>query len=157
MAKTRLLIVNNEVVAYSDDKTLMTNFIRQYEIEDYRIEKIKHLPVDCEYGYHQKMLYEFEAFYCSENKPVVINDYILINIEERMLIMRDLLSDVDKWFDRFIKYIKLEDKELEVIDRLRRHNEGIVENITPPYEDAILGIEYGDFTVLQHLMKVYLS
>lgn len=152
----RLLIVNNEVVAYSDDKKLMDDFIRQYGIEDYRIEKIKYLPGD-EYGYHQKMLYEFSAFYCSENKPVIVNDYMLINIEDRLSIMRDMFSGVDKWFNQFIKYIRLEEEELEAISRLHRVAKGIAENITPPYEDAILGIEYGDFAMVQHMMKVYLS
>lgn len=158
MSKMKLLIVNNEVVAYTDNKSMIKAFVHQHEVSNYKVKKTTFLPEGYELEIYHKKLYEYGDHYGSDNKPIVISDYLLEVVESHIDEMRVRLDGVDKWLIEFEKYIKLDSKEEEaLVSSLSEFFRHFIASITPDNDYEVYGINYGDFAQFLSILKRYLN
>ena len=146
-----MLIVNNEVIAYTDDKNMLKDFIKQFRIKEYHIEKIKQIPEQVEYEVQYKELYY------SSDIAVIINDYLIYKAEIFVSGLRDSLEDTEVWFRDFMEYVKLDGHEQDAIFHFYYHVKNLVEDLTPQDDGELLGFHYGDYMMMRDIIIEYLE
>lgn len=151
MTKTRILIVNNEVIAYTDDKKMLKEFIQQFQVKNYRIEKINHVPEQVEFEIQYKELYH------SNDMAIIINDYLIYKAEIFISGLRDSLEDSEEWFRDFMEYVKLDGHEQDSLLHLYYHVKNLIEDLTPQDDVELLGFYYSDYMMVRDIIIEYLD
>lgn len=137
-SKARLLIANNQILGYSHDKKAIDGFIKDYNLKDYRIEKVKEIPVDIEYEFQDKEIY-FDAHYDTH-----VSVHILTEVSIIADGITEALSHVDTSLLDALHYFKLDPNERALINELRDHLSCLLGDLGNSAEDGD-GRYYDDY------------
>lgn len=146
----RILINVDKVVGYSDEKKHVQNFIKSYNLTDYRIEKIKKIPREIEFDFQNKEIY-FDAHYDTYVTEELLEKVSIVcqEICGMYIGVRDMLDDA-------LTYIKFtSSEEDDVINFKERINE-MVNDLIGADEMSGPNAFYSDYFDVRELIREFL-
>lgn len=146
----KILIHLDEVIGYTHDKKILKSFIKDYGLEDYRIEKVKKIPDDIEYEYQNKEIY-YDHHY-----DTCVTEEILEKISVICEEICSIFIPIHNNLEDYPEYIKFTPEEENDVYELRMYLEGLIEELIGL--DGISGPNafYSDFFDVKQLIKEYL-